>query len=363
LINLASRIESDRKCDTVLKDIASKSSLQTVNVESNVESIKECGICQYTLSSCVGANEKLNNSLAEIIIDKSLLQAQILELNSSHTSQINKLTNEYGICQSILSSCIKNNENLNASLAEMNSRTQCKTQRTPSSTSDLNQLSEEKWQKINNNPKDCSEIFLSRKAESGVYNIYPDGNLVQVYCDMDTDGGGWTVVLQRGKRGIHRADFYKNWNQYERGFGDFTGGDYNIGLKSLYALTSLQDQELRVELSDWQGYSAYANYKTFWIGDANEKYKLMVGNYSGNAGDSLAPHNGEKFTTFDQDNDSNGGNCAVSYGGAAWWFNNCATSSLNGKYFNVETMDHKGVYWYHWKINRLSMKTAEMKKL
>ena len=33
-------------------------------------------------------------------------------------------------------------------------------------------------------------------AESGVYVIQPDVTVepVKVWCDMDTDGGGWTLV-------------------------------------------------------------------------------------------------------------------------------------------------------------------------
>jgi hypothetical protein len=42
------------------------------------------------------------------------------------------------------------------------------------------------------NPRDCSDVPVG--STSGVYIIYPkNSDVIDVYCNMDTDGGGWTV--------------------------------------------------------------------------------------------------------------------------------------------------------------------------
>lgn len=70
-----------------------------------------------------------------------------------------------------------------------------------------------------------------------------------------------------------------------------------------------------------------------------------------------------KFTTFDQDNDNDGGrNCAEDFKGA-WWYYACHLSNLNGLYLNG---DHSGQYavgvnWETFKGYYYSLKKSEMK--
>ena len=44
-------------------------------------------------------------------------------------------------------------------------------------------------------PLDCEEILLAGHRSNGVYSVYinDSNSATQVYCDMETNGGGWLV--------------------------------------------------------------------------------------------------------------------------------------------------------------------------
>ena len=184
---------------------------------------------------------------------------------------------------------------------------------------------------------------------------------------METDGGGWTVFQRRQDGSV---DFFRYWTDYENGFGNLTG-EFWLGLSKIHRLTKEGSNTLRVDLGDFEGNTAYANYSTFSISDGSTEYILTVGGYSGTAGDGLIPnplyshvwnHNGMKFSTRDNDNDNSGRNCANDFNGA-WWFNSCFQSHLNGGYYTNPTGagTWRGIIWYVWKGESYSLKFSEMK--
>ena len=203
---------------------------------------------------------------------------------------------------------------------------------------------------------DCSDLLKSGQTQSGVYSIDPDGKgSFDVYCDMRTDGGGWTVFQRRQDGAV---DFYWGWNDYKSGFGQLTA-EFWLGNDKIHRLTASRASSLRVELEDWNGVRVYAKYGRFNIGDEQAKYRLEVNSYSGTTGgDSLAYHNNMAFSTKDRDNDGGSRDCAVRFTGA-WWYKSCYQSNLNGKYLG-NTHDDRGIRWYHFR-DRLSLKFSEMK--
>ena len=181
----------------------------------------------------------------------------------------------------------------------------------------------------------------------------PDGKgSFQVYCDMQTDGGGWTVFQRRQDGSV---DFYRGWNDYKSGFGQLTA-EFWLGNDKIHRLTAAKPSTLRMELEDWNGNRKYATYGRFRVGNEQVKYQLEVGSYSGTAGDSFTGHNNMTFSTKDRGRRSG---CAVYYTGA-WWYDTCYHSHLNGKYLGNTSGDYKGIIW-HGPFNGISLKFTEMK--
>ena len=70
-------------------------------------------------------------------------------------------------------------------------------------------------------PASCSDLVERNLiAESGVATITVAGQEISVWCDMDTLGGGWTVLQRRGDFGKPKNFFLKKWDNYKLGFGD-----------------------------------------------------------------------------------------------------------------------------------------------
>ena len=175
------------------------------------------------------------------------------------------------------------------------------------------------------------------KAPSGVYQMIsctaPCESFTIVtttgYCDMTTDGGGWTVI-QRNKENSE-VNFNRNWTDYEKGFGNLYT-EFWYGLSIIHCLTQRGQWEMRMDYQKNDKTWSYLHYNQFSVGSASEEYPLTVGGFTGVGtdwfNDQSYPHNGNKFSTPDNDNDKvSSTNCAVSSG---WWFHNeCYHININ----------------------------------
>ena len=193
--------------------------------------------------------------------------------------------------------------------------------------------------------RDCAELFAAGFKESEVYTVNPTNKTsFEVYCDMKTDGGGWTVFHKRFNGFV---GFYRDCDEYKNGFGDVRG-EFWLGNEKIHQLTEISSQ-LRVEINISSTTSRYAKFRNFTVTNEATNYTLFVGFYSGTASDYLSYHNGMSFSTKDRDNDKTGGSCATSYKGA-WWYKSCINSNLNGNYGDSN---------YQW--NWSNLKGSEMK--
>jgi hypothetical protein len=135
---------------------------------------------------------------------------------------------------------------------------------------------------------------------------------IQVWCEMEIDGGGWTVIQRRGYGTGTRASaekFNRLWREYKTGFGaplgDYWLGNYlffpskhpsppskksyfNPGLDSMIALGSRCSNEMEVVLTYFDDTTKTARYSNFSVGPESDNYRLhLAGFLTGNAGKFL----------------------------------------------------------------------------
>ncbi|XP_074611854.1 microfibril-associated glycoprotein 4-like [Acropora palmata] len=207
-------------------------------------------------------------------------------------------------------------------------------------------------------PKSCLKVLQSGNNSTGVYRINPDGNKpITVSCDMTTDGGGWTVFQRRVD---NSTDFYRGWTDYKFGFGNLSC-EFWLGNDNLHRIAAAGNMTLRVDLEDFDGKVVFAEYSIFKVTDGSDKYRLLIGGYSGTAGDSMAYHNEMQFSTKDQKNDLWSSSCAKTFKGA-WWYKTCHRSNLNRQYLggHHDTFAD-GINWKAFRGFKYSLKRSEMK--
>nr|XP_060631754.1 angiopoietin-1 isoform X2 [Anolis sagrei ordinatus] len=209
--------------------------------------------------------------------------------------------------------------------------------------------------------RDCADAYQAGFNKSGVYTIYVNNisEPKKVFCNMDTLGGGWTVIQHREDGSL---DFQKTWKEYKMGFGS-PSGEYWLGNEFIFAITTSQRHySLRIELTDWEGSRAYSQYDRFYIGSEKQNYRLYLKGHSGTAGkqSSLILH-GADFSTKDADNDNCMCKCALMLTGG-WWFDACGPSNLNGMFYSAGQHHGKinGIKWHYFKGPSYSLRSTTM---
>ena len=177
----------------------------------------------------------------------------------------------------------------------------------------------------------------------------------------------WTVVVNHFDGS---GEFTRTWDEYKTGFGD-AGGEAWLGNEYLHYLTSTRSYKLRFDLEDWDGNTAYAEYSSFRVTSEDDKYRLLLGDYSGNASDDAADdrslgfshHNNSRFSTQNEDNDNyDTVNCAQQHSLNPGWYRACLSVNPTANYCPTSSCGDKGrrLMWQAWTGWSYSLKTMKM---
>ncbi|KAH8264091.1 hypothetical protein KR038_002624, partial [Drosophila bunnanda] len=180
------------------------------------------------------------------------------------------------------------------------------------------------------------------------------GRFAAVFEDLPSAGPGW-MVIQRRIDGRVTFESKGCGQDCFDGFGDLSR-EFWLGCDKIHELTVSRRHELYIELVDFDEAKAFARYDHFVVGGQAEHYKLnSLGQYSGNAGDSLRKSQNNQYLVNKSIRDSK------AYEFFGWWIG--AECNLNGKYYECKTsLDSDcGIWWGLWNLGkRHSLKSCKM---
>jgi hypothetical protein len=179
--------------------------------------------------------------------------------------------------------------------------------------------------------QNCGQLHALGETETGTYKVRPNPvieNDIYVYCDHDTDGGGWLVLQRRSASGT--LNMTQSWHLYQDGFGNVTT-EFWVGNKYFSELTNHTAYEIMFVFKLTNG-SVLRKTKcdSFNVSSEEENYRLQLGTCEGPDAKILRSSNWTEFSTWDKDNGFGLLNCASEITG--WWFGSCDS------YINSQTL-------------------------
>lgn len=188
----------------------------------------------------------------------------------------------------------------------------------------------------------CLELYKNGVIADGVYEIAVNGKVVSVFCDMTTEGGGWTVFQKRVDGSV---DFYRRWNDYVQGFGD-PATNYWLGLELIHQMTKRDSPTSFLAIGEkGDGTVREIIQSDFSIGDESTNYRLHAGvniHAVNSVKNEFHKIDGMDFSTRDRDNDKTGGSCATSHK-SGWWYNSCYYKFHANGIYGLKTTS--GIQW------------------
>ena len=142
----------------------------------------------------------------------------------------------------------------------------------------------------------------------------------EVWCDMDSAGGGWITILRRTSTDTSTS-FTRFQDEYFSGFGNLKE-DFWLGLENMHLFTKKGEWEMRVDLYNSDNKSvAHIQYDMFKV-TGYPDYRLQISGFHSSEDklrDSLVEFNNMKFRVKQDISDvSQEVDCANDRGG--WWY-------------------------------------------